>query len=586
MKPPQAHTSVSSESASDPVLQGLAQSIHAQEERPFQGGLKPKGAFLPPKAQSSHGWDAQVNMIHGAGSVGGHTTGMATGFLHPMLSGNLQIRPSLEAKHQGGWKTFAKRWSQWMVCMQACNGDFQMPEAILLENLKGALDSTDQKLLELRREQNPSLTMGEFWQELQSLYDKDSAAQNRLAWESTRLPQGELSLDRWLEFLREFQLKRDRVEDRTDHEEYQILMKTLPPYWQKEVVREEAKRGRGKWLVRMTNIPTSKTLLQLKHLLEDAVEQEIQTITPTTNGVIVVCSSTQAQTAILGLGGYTLDNQVVKCSRMEPALSGEEICDLVTERLQTEHRLKSLQQTWGSGPKTREVQVVSTEKGKGKGAGESRSWKETRFQGKGMKGKGGQAPNKARNYTPPREHQNERSSTPPRVQTPPRDHQHQEYQGHQEHTRRQTPPRWQDRDYPTKRQQVEQPRPQVSCSWCQLQNRPYLGHTAWDCRLWKQAQAILGGASTCRTCQRGGWPDQHPFQSCQWWLAEQRQNKGKGSPAPYNQGAQGSYNKGAPRQAQPYKGKGGRGSSAPPLVVGDPAPNPPSPRGGGQKGSK
>ena len=66
---------------------------------------------------------------------------------------------------------------------------------------------------------DPRLTFESFWGQLAALYDRDSQAQLRVAWESVRLAPGELSLDSWLIFLREFQLRRDRVEDRSLQEE-------------------------------------------------------------------------------------------------------------------------------------------------------------------------------------------------------------------------------------------------------------------------------------------------------------------------------------------------------------------------------
>ena len=109
-----------------------------------------------------------------------------------------------------------------------CNRGAPIPDALLLEIFRSCLDDTDQKLLEIKREQTFDLTFAEFWASLQSMYDMDSVTQNRLAWEGVKLPPGELTLERWLSFLMDFQQKRDRVEDRTPHEEYTLLMKSLP----------------------------------------------------------------------------------------------------------------------------------------------------------------------------------------------------------------------------------------------------------------------------------------------------------------------------------------------------------------------
>jgi hypothetical protein len=55
--------------------------------------------------------------------------------------------------------------------------------------------------------------------------------------------------------VREFQLRKDRVEEGTPQEEYKLLMRSLPKEWQKKVLDEEAKMAKHLFLVRMTGIP-------------------------------------------------------------------------------------------------------------------------------------------------------------------------------------------------------------------------------------------------------------------------------------------------------------------------------------------
>ena len=270
--------------------------------------------------------------------------GMAAGLFNPMLSQLISQRPTLENKHQGGWKVFAKKWQHYSELLSACNGDCQRPETLLLERFKGSLDLSDQKLLEIRREQNPKLTLDEFWEELQNLYDKDTPAQNRQAWESIKPPPGELSLDKWLEFLREFQLLRDRVEDRTAHEEYQLLMRCLPHSWQKQLIKEEAKRAKGQLAVRITNMPP-RTPRDAKHELETLTDMDLIKVSSIPNGITVWCSSLECQKAVLDLGGSSWVGFTIKCTRVEPTLSGEETSEFVTERLLTEQKFQNFKNT-------------------------------------------------------------------------------------------------------------------------------------------------------------------------------------------------------------------------------------------------
>lgn len=146
--------------------------------------------------------------------------GITSGFIHPLLMGFQHQKPTLQNKYQGGWVTFQKAWKQYMAMVIACNRGHPIPDALLLQHLKTSLDYSDQLLLENHQEKDPGLTFSAFWAHLVGLYDKDTQAQLRLAWESVKLPPGELTLEKWNVFLREFQLKRDRVEEKTPQEEY------------------------------------------------------------------------------------------------------------------------------------------------------------------------------------------------------------------------------------------------------------------------------------------------------------------------------------------------------------------------------
>ncbi len=138
-----------------------------------------------------------------------------------------------------------------MTMVLDCNQGRPVPDGLLLQHIKPSLDHVNQLLLEHQQKRNPGLTFTTFWSHLASLYDKDSQGQLRLAWEAVKLPLGELTLEKWHSFLREFNLKRDRLEKRTPHEEYTLLMKSLPIEWQRKVLTEEAKNAKGKWLVRL-----------------------------------------------------------------------------------------------------------------------------------------------------------------------------------------------------------------------------------------------------------------------------------------------------------------------------------------------
>ncbi len=139
-------------------------------------------------------------------------------------------------------------------------------------------------------ETNPRLTFTDFWGHLSRLYDRDSQAQLRLQWESVKIAPGELNLDKWLQFLRESQLKRDRVEDRSHQEEYKLLMKNLPKEWQKWVLVEEEKLGKNKFLVSISNLPSRPPRI-IQHHVEIANNTHLSDCQLVNNGVLVTCDT-------------------------------------------------------------------------------------------------------------------------------------------------------------------------------------------------------------------------------------------------------------------------------------------------------
>ena len=97
-----------------------------------------------------------------------------------------------------------------------------------------------------------------------------------------------MSLEKWLKFAREWELRRERVEDRTPQEEYKLIMSKIPDQWQKRILEEQEKRGRNRFVVRLSNLP-DKPPLQIKHAIEAALGVDILKVQPLNNGAAVHC---------------------------------------------------------------------------------------------------------------------------------------------------------------------------------------------------------------------------------------------------------------------------------------------------------
>ncbi len=147
------------------------------------------------------------------------------------------------------------------------------------------------------------------------------------------------------------------MEERTPQEEYKLLMRSLPKDWQKKVLEEEAKRGKHQWLVRMTNIPQKHPRL-LKHFNESALNLDLQQVVSIPQGALIHCPDSHTQTRVLNLAGHSLDGHLVKCSRVDPTLDGDQLADFILQKLLTEQKLNTMRQTWAEQPKISDIQVI------------------------------------------------------------------------------------------------------------------------------------------------------------------------------------------------------------------------------------
>ena len=94
----------------------------------------------------------------------------------------------------------------------------------------------------------------------------------------------------------------------------------------------------------MSNVGQTPLYL-LQEEIRLATGELVDRVQQATNGVMVVCADSRMQKKVLDLHGWSLEGHVVKTSRMECSLSGDEICEFITERLQTEAKLQGLQST-------------------------------------------------------------------------------------------------------------------------------------------------------------------------------------------------------------------------------------------------
>ena len=327
----------------DPLLQEWVESqMRETQRRPMQPELA--AAMLQPNVQGERWFtkpptasqcDVQLQMLGGA-SV--HTNvGVTPGLIHPLLTTIMSDRPKLTAKRQGGWRAFDKKWEERYEMMVSCNRGGPPPDPMILADLKECLDEEDKILLEHEKEKNKYLSYQDFYEILREMYDKDEVSRNRRAWEALTFPSGELTVEKWETFRRQFRLLRDRVEDWTHQEEYKNLTQLLPRKWLTEVVKlNDQNKGRT-YFVRISGLPTTTDPMTLKHRLEVQTQEYLDAVTPLSNGGYrVQCKDPTIMSKLLKLNGTMVEDRPIRCVKMDKELSGDEIFAHVLRKLEQE----------------------------------------------------------------------------------------------------------------------------------------------------------------------------------------------------------------------------------------------------------
>ena len=280
--------------------------------------------FRPEAPISPTLFQAQVPVIHEVAPISA-TTGTAT--LAVLLGNAAGEMPKLEKKKQGGCEEFERKWEERLEMVKGICGGVPF-DAVLFEGLKLCLDEADKVLMQKMREQNKGLKFQDFFMLLRRRYESDSSLQNRRAWETLKLTSvgDTMTLLNWSVFVEKFQLFRNRVEDRSEGEEYRLLMEKLPEKWKRVVLNEESKRKKFKWVVRLTHVPPMSAE-QLKVAMEGTLEIGLVKVEASSHGMLVTCGSEIVMQKVMNLSGWSLHGTTVKTAKLEMMMSGDEICE-------------------------------------------------------------------------------------------------------------------------------------------------------------------------------------------------------------------------------------------------------------------
>ena len=159
------------------------------------------------------------------------------------------------------------------------------------------------------------MTYALFWARLQQEFGGDINLQHRAAWERVSLDnKTPLTSQTWRQFCAEFELKGQRVEDKSEGEEYKLLFKQLPENWRFEVMKEESKRKSYHFWVRISNLH-GVTPLDLQKNFQMMLNILVVDVKMVHGGYIVQCGSEENRRKPCSWMGMTLEGPPSKFLR-------------------------------------------------------------------------------------------------------------------------------------------------------------------------------------------------------------------------------------------------------------------------------
>ena len=111
------------------------------------------------------------------------------------------------------------------------------------------MDSDNQAIIRSKMAQDHDFN--EVWAELESRYVKDNLEHHRAHWRQLVLPLEGLNEDVVRKFRTEWEKRRSRVEDATEEEEHDLLLRRMGPMWANKILTEEEKRNSDKAAVKV-----------------------------------------------------------------------------------------------------------------------------------------------------------------------------------------------------------------------------------------------------------------------------------------------------------------------------------------------
>ena len=318
------------------------------EERMLSGGY-----FAGGEAGSTWGADreAQVNhLMMGAPSQQYRQQGTLTGTSPALLALQASVRVPYFDGDENKWAEFEEDWERY-----APYALLGVPEGhvgnvwkrdLLINCIHGVLRNKYKATI-LR---TPSLTFTDVWEELVKLFRIDNPVHWRRRWGNVQLSRSgeDIKIQDWIFFESNFEVAKSRVQDWTEQEEVDLLMKQLPMGWRRKVLQREAKEAESRNVVKMMGkLVPEKAIRRIM----DQLGVEVQGVEELRGCTLLGIRKTEDLNKLTSLRDLTIDGTRITFIQVRRRWRAADIFNFVQRELRVELETKTITNSLEGGGK-------------------------------------------------------------------------------------------------------------------------------------------------------------------------------------------------------------------------------------------
>ena len=263
-----------------------------------------------------------------------------TAGLAPLMAICQSIRAPSFSGEASEWIDFTQSWNRHISLLQENVGGF-LSDSMKCEVLLNCLDSDNRSIVQSKYDSG--VKFDAIWLELDKRYSKDSLEYHRALWRQLELAVEGLNEDSLRKFKTEWDKRRARVEDATEDEERDLLLRRVGPIWAKRILVEEEKRTRNQFGVKISKFGLF-TQADFANFVTRIIGDAPQRIIEDQGWYKVVVTTEEAEKRLLNLKGKKVSGGFeLKVFRSSPKMTPAEIFSWLTRDVRLQDTMVSLE---------------------------------------------------------------------------------------------------------------------------------------------------------------------------------------------------------------------------------------------------